>query len=969
MNVSFLCLLSALLAGLASTLLELGWLRSAAAALPGTVPAAALVVPVFLVAWSLGSMVAGRLQDRSADRLALAARWLAASALATLGVPWVLDLLAGDAGATTPTVRVLLGGLPVAPAAFGLGGALPLFARLRAEQGQPPARATGAVAAAVALGGALGAWLWVPSFEQGWASESLAAGALAAAALWSFVLQFGASWPASADSANPVAAAPVEREPSGGVLDLGLAAFVGGALLVAGQLAMLRVLAQAEGDSIATTSQVLGGVHIGMALGAAWMAFPDRRVSPRALVALLLGLAGVSLLTPALLQAADGRSAWSTLPAALLFTVPLGVGAGSLVTAASRARARADTRLGSWVGDLAAWSTLGGVAGSLAYGTWLSPNPDVGTGGALQLMSLVGLACALLCGALALRSGGRRLATALVLLLIAGGATLSLKTTPYALPWRTEASESTLLRQLEGPYGVVSLVGTSAGETRLKLDNRFGLGGSAGTALERRMGRMAASFAPKAERALVLGLGRGHTLAALVETTAAEVDCVERNQQILDLELPLPLRPGMGVRAPTIEHADARAWVEEHPGTYDLIVGDLFFPWVTGAGDLLSREQFLALRRGLRPGGVVVQWMPLHQLPWRAFGSATRAFLEAFPTARLFVGTPLANRPVVALVGGMVEGLPDQALVDALLVAAPDQAGPNGMADLFDCYLSDAWALENRFRDIPVASRAWPLSELLSLDREDDEAFLAATNMRLVAEMIQPLDTSSLSRPPIDPPDNKRLGIELAARAGALRALLLARSARLSLDVHAMESEGGEVTDVVQDLDARLAGALLEGWRVFPGHIDLRRALVERARELLAQDRALDAGGLLEAALAIRSDAPLAGVLGSVFLALDLPQEAADMLDQVYFVMPKDPRVALDLGTAHLFLGDDRRAQVMLRKALELLGEAGLPQVQAVALGLLERQDGAAQAARAMLPELREHAAWTETYERLLAGQ
>jgi len=967
-NASLLCLISALLAGLASTLLELTWLRSAAAALPGSVPAAALVVPVFMLAWSAGSMVAGRLADRresqTQEHLGLAARWLGASALAVLAVPWLMELLPLSGSVNAVWMRLALGGVPVVPAAFGLGGAFPLFTRLRRAEGLLPARATGGVAVAVGLGGALGAWWWVPLFQGGGAPGTLAAAALAAGALLAWALQVAQRvMPVEPPCPAVAVEAEAEAEQVSRGFDLGLAAFLGGALLVGGQLAILRVIAQQAGDSVITTSRVLVGVHLGMAAGALWMACPLAWFAARGLVALLLGLAGMALLMPAITQSFPGAFiSWSGWELPLVTTVILGVGAGSLVTAASRSRTREAGRFGSWVGDLAAWSTLGGVAGGYGYGMWLVPSPAWGTGPALQLMTTLALAAGAFLALRGLGGSRHRASSVFVLLLLAAGATLAWRMPIMQMPWRADAEDARLVRQLEGPYGVVSLVTTQDGELRLKLDNRFGLGGSAGAALEQRMGRLAACFHPDAERALVLGLGRGQTLAGFASTTAAQVECVERNAQILELGLDLPDTDGVGPLAepPTIVHADARTWVAEHPDTYDLIVGDLYFPWVTGAGDLLARESFSALRRALKPEGVVVQWLPLHQIPWPAFGAVTQAFLDVFPTARLFVATPLANRPLVALVGGMVRGLPRGDRINELLASSPSPLGPHTVADVYDLYVTDSWGLGTSFMDVEPATRARPVSEIESLGRHDDEAWIGATNMRLLSELTTPLDTSSLDRPPIDPREDKYLGVELRARSGALQGLLLARAAMLQWSRLPVSGEGQR-----GPLEVLSSASLIEAWRVAPGHADVRRALVEWARSLAVQGDALKGAHLLSAALEVMNDAALAGVLGKLFLQMEMVEEAADLLGQVYAVQPADRAVLLDYGTALLLAGRDEGAARMLRRLLDQTDGKGLPDLQAVGLGLLEKDADAGPIADQLLDQLPVGSPWAEVLGRL----
>ena len=956
LNVALLALSAAFAAGWAALSLELAWMRAASAALPGLVPAAALVVPAFLLAWSAGSWWGGRFVDQREGSLGAAARWLALSALGAWLLPVFGALLRPSVPPDELALRLLAGGLPALPVAFGLGGALPLLARSRVSEGLSPARATGAVAAALALGGAAGAGSFVPLLSSELAPSLGAALALAGAALVCWLLGLaGATRPA------PEAAAEVELEPRGTPL-LPLVAFVGGGLLVAGQLALLRVAAQRDGASVLTSVQVLGWLHLGMALGA-WLLMPRWRLaSAESLCSLALGLAGLALLWPGGLpgRAASLDVAWPC--------VLLGLGAGSLVTAASRAGRRPASRLGSWVGDLAAASTLGGVVGGWAYLDALDGGST--TPALLRLGGLAALGSAVVLAALACGPAGRRPVALAVGALVSGLLALGWSTPSWSFPWRSADDETGLLARVEGRHGVTTVVALADGGRRLKLDGRFGMGGSGHAALSRRLGRIAAAMAPEAERALVLGLGTGHTLAGVATTSPARVECVERNGALWSLgEFVAPvtgvLPGGLTPRGGPVQvvAADARAWVARHAGEYDLIVGDLFFPWMSGAGDLLSREQFELVRRALAPDGVFVQWLPLHQLPWPAFGAATRAFCEAFPTARAFLATPLADQPLVALVGGLDGGVPSVERLDALFTAAPDGAGPSDARELFDLYLADSWELQGRFADAPLPTLARPVTELMSLGRQDDEAAIALRNTRLLAELVSPLVTTSLSRHPIDPRENRELGRMLTVRANVERQLLLARAAlleRATLDVTRSDQRPRRA-----ELDATIDQALVAGWVELPGHAAVRAALLERAGQLVGEQRWEDGAALLHAALERGRDVALAAMLGGIFTQLGFLDEALALLRGARGAGPPDRSLLINLGAALLFQGGaDDEAREALRAAREL-GE--LPPVHAVALGVLERRESALPSAQALVDALDQGEAWSVALRRLLA--
>lgn len=967
-DAAALAIAPAFLAGTATLLFELGWLRRAGAELPGTVPAAGVVVPALLLAWAIGSAVAGRRADRAASPLAAAARWFAVGGVVAWFAPsalgWLADLVSDDAAGR----RLIVGAGPVLPVGFLLGGAVPWLARARARSGLTPRRATGMVAAAFGLGGALGAALFVPALaSEAWDPTSAGALLLFAAAAVSLALVSVEGDGAEVDEET---ASPVASRALGSALLV--AAFVGGLLLVGGQLGALRLSAQLRGDSVVTTSEVLGALHVGMGLGAWLLAWGGARASVAALVALLLGVAALGPTVP--LVAWDDVAGWSPVAWSLLVAGLLGLGAGSIVTAASAARVRGAARFGSWVGDLGAASTLGSLVGGLVYLGVLMPDPGLGTPGALRLFVLFGLVTSVALALGAAVAGRRadgaalgvvgRASSGLLALGAVAVAVLVVQRGDLELPWRAAPDDAALLARREGPHGVVSLVATTSGESRLKLDGRFGLGGSA-SALEWRMGRVSAGFAPGARDAVLLGVGRGHTLGGLAEVTDATLVGVERNGDVLALDLPLPLPPD----APSVDvvHADARAFLAARRDAFDLIVGDLFFPWMTGAGELFTVEHLLTVRAALRDDGVYVQWLPLHQLPWDAFASITRSVLQAFPDARLVVAQPLSPTPVVALVGGLGRSLPPSDAIDALYAAAPSPLGPNAAVELHDLAVCGAWTLVQAFDDAPLVTSERPVSELLSLRLDGRETFLSLTNLRLLAQLAEPLTPADVTagRADVTSDDARAIVRELAARSTALRALLVARSAELALvDDLAM------LQDEREGLEREIDGALLAGWGAFPRHLALRTAIVARAEALRDDGRTTQAGALLEQAHKTFPDDRVAGVLGGLLLQLGYDPEALTLLEgtrgERELSALTDRTLLVNLGSALVRNERDADALEAFRRTRDVFGAEPLPARALMLLGVLEDDAASIAAARTLVTELDAGERWKTTIARLL---
>jgi spermidine synthase len=83
---------------------------------------------------------------------------------------------------------------------------------------------------------------------------------------------------------------------------------------------------------------------------------------------------------------------------------------------------------------------------------------------------------------------------------------------------------------------------------------------------------------------------------------------------------------------------DARSFVQTADEQFDVITSDPINPWVKGAATLYTREYFQAVKRLLKPGGVVTQWVPLYESTPEAVRSELATFFEVFPN-----GTVWAN--------------------------------------------------------------------------------------------------------------------------------------------------------------------------------------------------------------------------------------------------------------------------------------------------------------------------------------
>ena len=88
-----------------------------------------------------------------------------------------------------------------------------------------------------------------------------------------------------------------------------------------------------------------------------------------------------------------------------------------------------------------------------------------------------------------------------------------------------------------------------------------------------------------------------------------------------------------------IIYDDARSFVLTTDERFDVITSDPINPWVKGAATLYTLEYFESVKRHLKPGGVVTQWVPLYESTIEAVRSELATFFEVFPEGTMWANT------------------------------------------------------------------------------------------------------------------------------------------------------------------------------------------------------------------------------------------------------------------------------------------------------------------------------------------
>jgi spermidine synthase len=666
------------LSGGAGLVYQVLWMRLLALFLGSDVYGASIILASFMGGLALGSLVGGRLSERTRRPLA----WYGAAeigiGLYALALPGLFAAAApllhavypedpGDASFAFQTVRMLLAaGSLVIPTTL-MGATLPLimrqFARNRATIGGTAAHfyalnTLGAVVGTIAAGFALLPYLGTRRSVVLVAVVNLAIGALCIA------LGRRASLPAPVRAEAPCSAeagaAPERRRVARAAL---LALALSGMASFALELVWTRVLVLTFSATAYAFAAMLACFLSGIFLGSLWIAnrvdLWQRPLRILAVIELAIGLsvAILGLLLDAvpgvfgsvfgrlvaLLSEAPGPAlALATLLVSFVLLIVPTTLIGTTFPVALRAYTTSIARVGSRTGNLYFANTAGSIVGALGAGLVLVPLLGARTtlAGVALLFAGIGL-WLLRVEPTRLRPPGRAaVAGALVVTLLATATALS---RPYRvtlnLDQRADA-RAELLYHAEGIHTTVDVVRSADGATSLVLGGNVE---ADDTPVQMRhfvlKGHLPLLTLDEPGHVLVVGLGMGITLAATARHEGVEqIDVIELLPEVLGAHAVLGEINGGVVSDPLVRIRidDGRTYMRMTDARYDMITADPIHPKVSRVGYLYTREYYEAIRERLAPGGIVCQWMPIYQISPTRLRSAVKTFAAVFPDATLW---------------------------------------------------------------------------------------------------------------------------------------------------------------------------------------------------------------------------------------------------------------------------------------------------------------------------------------------
>jgi len=156
---------------------------------------------------------------------------------------------------------------------------------------------------------------------------------------------------------------------------------------------------------------------------------------------------------------------------------------------------------------------------------------------------------------------------------------------------------------------------------------------------QKKQGYLPMLLKPNAKNIAVIGLGTGISLAPIPHFLPSRVDCLEISTGVVEASYMFKSENQNILKNPRLNviQEDGRNYLVNAARKYDLIIADLFTPYRASVGNIYSLEHYEVCKSRMAEDGMMVQWLPLHQLTLNTFKIITKTFTSVFPHATLWV--------------------------------------------------------------------------------------------------------------------------------------------------------------------------------------------------------------------------------------------------------------------------------------------------------------------------------------------
>ena len=321
-------------------------------------------------------------------------------------------------------------------------------------------------------------------------------------------------------------------------------------------------------------------------------------------------------------------------------------------------------------------------------------------------------------------------------------------------------------------HGLIALRTNGKSEGAVRVD---GAGPSVDEMTMTLTGALPQFLVPNARHVANIGFGTGLTTHVLLASERLEtLDTVEIEPAVVTAGAQLRPYNARAFDDPRsrMHFEDAKTYFSSRQARYDVIVSEPSNPWVSGVASLFSTEFYRDVRRYLRDGGVLLQWVNVYETTPELVATIMAALDANFSDYELWMPNP-GDMLVVAVHNGKVPALDARAFDNPRLRADLERLSIRNMDDLLLHRIGGRAVMRPYFATFraPANSDFYPVLDLNAgrarfLRRQvDDVARLLDSGLPLMA---------LFDRPRVAQPDPAR--VSAAERPWLSRAAAAARA-------------------------------------------------------------------------------------------------------------------------------------------------------------------------------------------------
>ena len=168
---------------------------------------------------------------------------------------------------------------------------------------------------------------------------------------------------------------------------------------------------------------------------------------------------------------------------------------------------------------------------------------------------------------------------------------------------------------------------------------------------------------------LHIGFGSGGTAWAVSRYPVEKIVIAEISRSVIKKASKFFHMVNHGVlEDPRVEvvFTDGRNKVLADTENYDVILSDSIHPRFSGNGSLYTYDYYQLLKKRLKPGGVVSQWLPFYSITPQNFKMIVKSFYKVFPNTSVWFVNSTINAYVI-VIGKLDDGMADFAKIEKKL--------------------------------------------------------------------------------------------------------------------------------------------------------------------------------------------------------------------------------------------------------------------------------------------------------------